>query len=66
MAAGASHAAKSMVSDWVGRAVLKEHGLYMGADRTFLVSGGPNCLLTDGFQIVRYLPGDSFYLDYLE
>lgn len=65
IAAGASTTAKQIVQDWVSRSALSVHGLYMGYDRTFLITGGPTCYLADGFQVVKYQPGDEFQLEYL-
>lgn len=65
IAAGASTAAKQVIQDWVSRRALSVHGLYMGYDRTFLITGGPKCYVADGFQIVRYQTGDEFQLEYL-
>jgi len=65
IATGATTTAKKVIQEWVSSTALQIHGLYMGTDRIFLVSGGPTCLQADGFQIVKYKPGDTFRLEYL-
>jgi hypothetical protein len=65
IAAGATTTAKQVIQDWVSNRALSIHGLYMGYDRTFLITGGPTCYLADGFQVVKYKMGDAFQLEYL-